>query len=306
MTSIRGQIFLALLRNRHLFTPGGRQKPITRTMESIMEFRKVTDRGAKMFGRVPKDVTVQTISIDGMEAEWIIPPDPRPDTAILYFHGGGYVTGNCRGHRAHVAKVAKGTGIAALLFTYRLAPEHPFPAAVEDSLRAYRHLLGEGLDPAHIAFMGDSAGGGLCLATLLAIREKELPLPAAAVALSPWTDLKCTGPSYTTNAKRCLSPPDSWTVFSHYYAAAHDPANPLISPLYGDLSELPPLMIFAGSDEVLRDDAIRFAEKARQAGTEVHLEIGEKLFHCYPVTSPLFPEATQAMRKLCGFIGERV
>ncbi len=271
-----------------------------------MTFRKQAEKGAKMFGKVPAGISVVHRMIGDMEAEWIIPQQPRAGKAVLYFHGGGYVSGDSRGHRAHVAKVVKGTGIPALLFTYRLAPEHPFPAAVEDALKAWEYLLDEGYDPQQTAFMGDSAGGGLCLATLLAIKQKHLPLPAAAVALSPWTDLKCTGESYRTKAGVCLSPQDSWTVFSSYYAAKEDPANPLISPLYGDLSALPPIMLFAGGDEVLRDDAIRFAEKARQAGTEVHLEIGEKLFHCYPITSPLFPEARQAMLKLCGFIGERV
>jgi acetyl esterase/lipase len=154
----------------------------------------------------------------------------------------------------------------------------------------------------NIVFAGDSAGGGLCLATLLALRDKGIPLPAAAVALSPWTDLRCTGASYRRNAGKCLSPNGTWTAFSSHYVGDHDPALPWISPLYGDLRGLPPLLIYAGGDEILLDDSVRFAEKAQDAGVDVALRVGKGLFHCYPVCAPLFPEATRAMNEICGFI----
>jgi epsilon-lactone hydrolase len=133
-----------------------------------------------------------------------------------------------------------------------------------------------------------------------------LPLPAGAVALSPWTDLKCTGESYRTNANRCLSPAGTWTAFARHYAGDADPGDPWMSPLYGDLAGLPPLLLYAGGDEILRDDAVRFAEKAHLAGVEVTLHVEEGMFHCYPVLAPLFPEATRAMERICGFVRERL
>ena len=162
-----------------------------------------------------------------------------------------------RDHRLMVAKVVQGCGIGVLQFDYRLAPEHPFPAALDDSVAAYRWLLDQGLSPSDLVIMGESAGGGLCLATLLALRDKGVPLPAAAVALSPRTDLKCTGESYRTRKEVCLSPDGSWTVFSQYYAGDNDPGLPWISHLYGDLRGLPPILIYVSEDEVLYDDSLR-------------------------------------------------
>jgi acetyl esterase/lipase len=222
---------------------------------------------------------------------------------MLYAHGGGYVIGSARGHRPHVAKFVKGSGTSALVVDYRLAPEHPFPAALEDTLAAYRFLLAQGMSSSNIVLAGDSAGGGLCLATLLALRDKDLPLPAAAAVLSPWTDLKCTGASLEANRHvDTLTWLESWTVFSKYYVGDNDPENPWISPLYGDLHALPPILIYVGADELLLDDSTRFAEKATEAGVDVTLRIGEGMFHCYPVCSPLFPEAKEAMQEICSFI----
>ncbi len=242
------------------------------------------------------------VTINGLSAEWILPSQAAKDKVILFFHGGGYVSGSCSDHRIHVAKFVNGTNVGALLFEYRLAPEHHFPAAVDDSVTAYRWLLAQGVASSHIVFVGDSAGGGLCLATLLALRDQDIPLPVAAVAISPWTDLKCTGESYRSNAAKCLSPEGTWTAFSSHYVGDHDPGLPWISPLYGNLHGLPPLMIYVGGDEILLDDSVSFAEKARDAGVEVILHVGEGLFHCFPVCAPLFPEATQAMHEICAFI----
>lgn len=201
-----------------------------------------------------------------------------------------------------MAKFVQGSGVAALLYEYRLAPEHPFPTALDDSVAAYRWLLTQGVSPSQIVFAGDSAGGGLCLATLLALKDQGILLPAAAVAISPWTDLKCIGESYRTNAKRCLSPAGTWTAFSKHYVGNHDPCSPWISPLYGDLHGLPPTLIYVGGDEILRDDSICFAEKAKDAGVDVTLKVGEGMFHCFAVCPPMFPEATQAMEEICAFI----
>ncbi len=225
---------------------------------------------------------------------------------ILYFHGGGYVSGTIKAHQAVVAKFVKGSGIGALLFEYRLAPEHPFPAALEDAITTYRWLLDQGVRPSHIVFVGDSAGGGLVLATLLALRDQDIPRPAAAVAYSPVTDQKCTGESYRTNVKKCLAPVGMGLACGKHYAGDNDLSLPYISPLYGDLQGLPPLLIYVGGDETLRDDSVRFAEKAHAAGVEVRLNIGEGLFHCYPAVAPLFPEAQQAMDDICAFISNHI
>jgi acetyl esterase/lipase len=258
--------------------------------------------------QLPDGVVVEPVTLAGpagnerLYAEWIVPAGAAKDKVILYTIGGGYVSGSCNDHRSIVAKIAKGSGVSLLLVEHRLAPEHPYPAALEDSLAAYRWLLAQEVSPASIMIVGESAGGGLCLATLLALRDLGLPLPAAAVAISAWTDLKLTGESHRTKAKVCLSPPGTANVCVSYYVGEHDPGDPWISPLYGDLHGLPPLLINAGEYDTLLDDSTRFAEKAKAAGVDVTLRVGEGMIHCYPLLAPLFPEATQAMQEICAFI----
>jgi acetyl esterase/lipase len=205
-----------------------------------------------------------------------------------------------------VAKVVVASGLPALQFEYRLAPEHPFPAAFEDSIAAYNWMLAQGINPKQIVLTGESAGAGLILAMLLGIRDQGLPLPAAAVASSPWTDLKLTGASYEINRYKCLSPLDMSLVCSRYYCGESDPTTPTISPLYGDLRGLPPLLIMAGNDETLRDDSISFAAKAREAGVDVTLRVTKGMGHCYPFMAPFFPEATAAMQEIGTFIERSV
>ncbi|SES87798.1 Acetyl esterase/lipase [Natronincola peptidivorans] len=307
MLSIRGRLISFLLRNRHLLSFSSKKKVIDwNTYEAILGFRKDVEKGAGRFGKLPEGIDVVPVSIDNLYADWILPAKVKKDKAILYFHGGGYISGTCKAHREITAKFVKESNIGALLFEYRLAPEHQFPAALDDSIAAYQWLLNQGISSSNIVFMGDSAGGGLCLAALLALRDQGSPLPAAVVALSPWTDLKCTGESYVTKAKICLSPEGTGLAFAKHYAGSNDPALPYISPLYGDLHGLPPMLIFVGGDETMRDDSIRFAEKAKQAGTDITLTVEEGLFHCYPATAPLFPEATQALRDIGIFINKHI
>ena len=303
MPSFRSRLLLFTMKNSHLLRFRLTKETVDwNARESILHFRDQCEEGAKRFGKIPEGMEVVPVLADGLRAEWIVPSGAGKDDVLFFVHGGGYVSGSCSDHRVHAAKFVKGANVAALLYEYRLAPEHTFPAALDDSVTAYRWLLSQGVAPSRIVFAGDSAGGGLCLATLLALKDKGIPLPAAAVALSPWTDLKCTGASYGTNARKCLSPEGTWTAFSKHYAGAHDPGLPLMSPLYGDLHGLPPLLIYAGGDEILLDDAVRFAQKANEAGVDVTLRVGEGLFHCYPVCAPLFPEATRAMSEICAFI----
>jgi len=303
MPSLKSRFLLFLLRNRHLFRFRLRKEKIDWTKtESIIKFRQECEKGSAMFGKIPAGIDIVPVKIDGMNAEWIYPSGGKKEKIIFFVHGGGYVCGSCSDHRGVVAKFVKNTGVAALLFEYRLAPEHPYPAAVDDSVSAYRWLLSQGISPLNIVIAGDSAGGGLGLATLLALREKSIALPAAAVALSPWTDLKCKGESYRTNAGLCLSPEGTWTAFSKHYVRDNDPSLPLISPLYGEFQGLPPLLIYAGGEEILRDDSISFAEKAKDAGVDVTLRVVDGMFHCFPVCAPMFQEATLAMNEICAFI----
>ncbi len=303
MPSLRSRLFIFALKHRHWLSFQEKRRTTVDWNTSIPQLREEVERGAGFFGKLPADFQLLPITINGFSAEWLLPGQATKDKVILYFHGGGLVIGSARSHRGIVAKFVKGSGIGALVFDYGLAPEHPFPEGLNDSVAAYRYLLAEGTKPSNIVFMGDSGGGNLCLATLLVLKDQGLPLPAAGVVLSPWTDLKNSGESFETNAKvDSLTWRDSQIIFSKYYAGDNDPSLPWISPLYGDLGGLPPLLIYVGADELMRDDAIRFAEKAELAGVDITLRVGEGMFHCYPACAPLFPEATQAMAEICTFI----
>lgn len=309
MPSVQSQLFNTILRNRHLLRFRLR-KETWDWNTSISAFREECEEGARKI-KLPADIEVSPVHIpdlsQGLAAEWIQPVrkpehDQQAEAVIFYTHGGGYVSGSCSDHRGFVAKFVQSSGVRALQYEYRLAPEHPFPAALEDSLTAYRWLLSEGVSPTRIIIAGESAGGGLCLSTLLALRDQHIPLPAAAIALSPWTDLTLKGESHQARAKFAIDPPGMAMVCSKYYVGENDPTLPWISPLYGDLHGLPPILILVGNDEMMRDDSIRFFEKAREAGINITLRVGEGMVHCYPLFAPLFPEATQAMEEISTFI----
>ena len=206
MASFRSQCIIFAVRNRHLFQ--GRLRPEVITEETdTNQLREQFLQGARKMGGIPDGLEVVSAPVGDMRAEWIQPAGATRDRVVLYTHGGGYVSGNCDDHRMHVAKLVQASGVPALLFDYRLAPEHPAPAAVEDTLVAYRWLLASGLEPSKIVIAGESAGGGLCLASIVAIRDQGLPLPAAAVASSPWLDLTCAADSYVRNAHEGHFPP---------------------------------------------------------------------------------------------------
>jgi len=302
MPSFKATAINFLLRNRHILN-GKFSKETYDMNTSIQGFRDLCEKGAKRYASIPEGITIREDQIRKMKAEWIIPEGANESKIILYIHGGGYVSGSCSDHRAFVSKFAKRCGYTNLVYEYRLAPEHPFPAAVDDSVSIYRYLLEDKkYNHSDIIFVGESAGGGLTLALLLAIKETDLPMPAAAVAISPWADLTCSGESYTTKNKRSLAPTNSWFVFSKHYYGETDPKNPLISPLFGDLTELPPIHINAGTDDELFDDGRRFYLKAKKAGVEASFTAGEGMVHCYPLFSPVFKEAKEAMDEICAFI----
>lgn len=301
MTSLQSQLIYIAMKNRHLLE--FRLKPETWDFTtSVQGFRERCERGAKRMAKLPQGIQVQPLTVAGMPAEWLIPDGAPADKKILYTHGGGYISGSLSDHRAIVAKMAKACGVSILLFEYRLAPEHPYPAALEDALAAYTWLLDQGTVPQDIMVVGESAGGGLCLALLITLKERGLALPAGGVAISPVTDQTLSGESQRTNARVCLSPPGMAEVCAAYYAGDQDRSTPGMSPLFGDLAGLPPLLIYVGGYETLLDDSTRFAAKAQQAGVDVTLRVGEKMIHCYPLLAPAFPEATAAIGEICQYI----
>jgi len=302
MQSLKSKIILALLKHSHLLRFHLKRVLFDSSIEGIQKLRERTDKASRIFGKLPKEAEIEPISIGNRYAEWMKLPGNVANKTILYFHGGMYLIGSPKSHRQHVIKLVKGAGINALVFDYRLAPEHPFPAALNDALAAYHYLLKEGFTSSNIVFAGDSAGGGLCLATLLALKEEKIPLPAGAVLISPWTDLMLTGESNQINKMKCLSPIGCAEKASALYANGKDKRNPLISPLYGNLKGLPPLYIVAGEHEILLDDSIRFAEKARAADVEVTLRIEEGMCHCYPAFGNLFRESKLALNEICHYI----
>lgn len=251
----------------------------------------------------PSGTRKDTLTIQGMNAEWITPPNAHPDGVMLYLHGGAYVAGGLKSHSNIVAYFAYKARVRALLVEYRLAPEHPFPAALEDAVASYRWLLENGTRPEHIVIAGDSAGGGLTLATLLKLRDDGLPLPAAAVCLSPWTDLAGTGESLRTRARKDpWLKADSVAPGAAHYHGSYDPKHPLISPLYGDMRGLPPILIHVGDWEILLDDSVRMAEKIRQSGGTVELEVWPGMWHVFHAFRALTPESKEANEKMARFI----
>jgi epsilon-lactone hydrolase len=302
MQSLKSKLILTLLLHSHLFKLQLKRKPFDPSPEGIQRFRETTENAGKMFGRLPEEVEIEPLSIGDRYAEWVKIPGTAREKAILYFHGGMYLVGSPQAHRPHVIKFVKGCGMNALVIDYRLAPENPFPAALDDALAAYDYLLSHGYNHENIVFAGDSAGGGLCLATLLAIKDKGLPLPAAAAALSPWTDLMLTGISYQTNKKICFSPDGCAENASRMYIGSYSRQNPYISPLYGNLEGLPPMHISAGGNEILLDDSVHFAEKAKAAGVDVTLRIDKGMCHCYPVFGDMFRESKVALAEICQFL----
>jgi len=255
------------------------------------------------FARPCKDVQVATINAGTVPSEWLTPGGAPPDRALLYIHGGAWYMGSANTHRAFVSRLAHASGICALLINYRLAPEHPFPAGLEDCIEVYDWLLHGGISANKIVVAGDSAGGNLTLALLVALREAGKPLPAGAVALSPATDLAFTGKSLQTRLH--LDPLFSGggpTTIVQDYITSHDPHEPLISPLYADLHGLPPLLIHVGDHEILLDDAVRFGEKALAAGVQAKTVVWPEMFHVFQLFTPLLPEARRAVKQIASFI----
>jgi monoterpene epsilon-lactone hydrolase len=262
---------------------------------------------AERFFKLPLDVAVEPVRVGSLSAEWLRPAGARADATVLYLHGGGYAIGSTRSHRHLAAATAKAAGMRVLLVDYRLAPEHPFPAALEDAMASYRWLLATGQEAGRVAIAGDSAGGGLTVATLLALRDAGTALPAAGVCISPWVDLTCSALSYQTKA---ASDPmvkrEGVTRMAAWYLAGADPETPLASPLHADLRGLPPLLIHVGSEEVLLDDARHLAERAQAAGVEATLEIWPEMVHVWHWFLGMLDEAQDAVNRIGEFVRAKV
>jgi acetyl esterase/lipase len=267
---------------------------------TINEQRARQEKSARFF-RLPKQIRRQVITDIGVPSEWIDSPNSGSGT-ILYLHGGAYALGSINSHRELIARLVNTTNCRALAINYRLAPENPFPAALEDAINAYDWLISIGINPSRICIAGDSAGGGLAIATLLALREKDMPLPAGVLCFSPWFDLTLSGDSVYKNEN--LDPILSSSIletYVNYYIGSNKASEPMISPLFGDLRGLPPIHIQSGRNEILLDDSVRFYEKAQQAGVDVTLKIWDDMIHVFQLFDFL-PETKESMKQVSAFV----
>ncbi len=267
---------------------------------SVDQFRAMMKRRAPMF-RPPKDVRVEPVRVGEVPAEWLIPPDCSDRSVILYLHGGAWTLGWTAIHRRMVAYLAKAARCRVLAVDYRIAPEHPFPAALEDCLASYRWLLSQGTSARDIVIAGDSAGGNLTLTTLMSLRDGGEPLPAAAVCISAATDLEGTGESFWT-IKDPVMTPEFVLGMRKLYIGGHDVHSPLISPLHGDLRGLPPLLVHVGGAEMLLSDSESLAAKAREAGVDTTLVVWPKMWHVWHLFVPTMPESRDAVEAVGAFI----
>ncbi|MDO7853889.1 alpha/beta hydrolase [Hymenobacter convexus] len=281
--------------------------PLARRKPSVGAMRLAMEAGS-LFNFMPWKVNLESLKLDNrLEAEWLRPRAAHPTRVMLYLHGGGYVLGSLNTHRSLVGSLAQRCGLNVLTINYRKAPDHPFPAALDDAQLAYRWLLRHGHQPHDIVVAGDSAGGGLALALLLALRDAGEPLPAAGIGLSPWTDLNLPITALRRVAREegflleALQMRTWGPLYAHKTALSH----PLLSPLQADLHGLPPLLIQVSSAEVLYDDALRFVDKARAAGVTVTLQSFEGLVHWWHLFWRIVPEARQALDQVAAFLEKR-
>jgi phosphinothricin tripeptide acetyl hydrolase len=252
-----------------------------------------------------QETTFEKVSAGGVPAEWFRRADAGNRT-ILYLHGGGYGLGTIDTHRDLIARTCRASRANGLALEYRLAPEHRFPAQIEDALAAYLWLLGQGTEPRHLVVAGDSAGGGLTLSLLVKLRDAGHPLPAAAVCLSPWVDLEGLGGSGALNERYDYISRRALAQYRKRFVDDENVRNPLAAPLYADLRRLPPLLVQVGSAEVLLDDSRRIAERAREAGVDVKLRVWEDMIHVWQLFAFMVPQGSAAIDEIGSFVREHV
>jgi monoterpene epsilon-lactone hydrolase len=264
--------------------------------------RQDIDARGLQYGLMP-DVGVEPVAANGVRAEWTSTPNDARDGALLYLHGGGYVIGSLDSHRHLAAEAGRASGVAALALDYRLAPEHPFPAAVDDALAGYRFLLARGIRPDRIAIAGDSAGGGLVVAAMLAIRDAGLAQPACGWCISPWVDMEAIGE--TMSSRAAVDPTvqkPGLLDMARLYLNGADPRSPLAAPLYADLSGLAPLLLQVGAAETLLDDALRLAKAAGAADVRVTLEVWPEMIHVWHLFHPELAAGRRAIEAGGAFV----
>jgi acetyl esterase/lipase len=275
------------------------------TFETVAEAQAQASKGVR-YAWLPRGTRRVAVDAGGVPAVWIVPPVDDGAVTILYLHGGAWTLGWSMLHFSLVGYLAQRSRARALMLDYRLAPQHPFPAALDDCLAAYRWLLAGGSAPSRIVIAGDSAGGNLTLTTLLALKGRGEPLPAGGVCISPVTDLQPDTLAHRHAAgKDAGLPHHSVALQPLHYVGDNDPRDPLVSPVYGDLRGLPPLLIQAGGDEHLRDDAERFAARAREAGVDARLEVYPGMWHVFQILTPWLPEANRAVASMASFVQGR-
>jgi len=273
---------------------------------SLEEMRALFDQWGNITGE-PGGVDYIEENCDGVPCMWAAPKGAAADRVLICTHGGGYVVGSMYTHRKIFGHLAKATGCRALILHYRLAPEDPFPAQVEDAVKVYEWLLEQGIKPEHMATTGDSAGGALCTSMLLAIRDQGLPLPAAGMPMSPFYDMEITGETMQTNAEvDCLVKEDIIKSMASTFLGGASPKDPLANPLYAELNGLPPLYIQVGGDEALLDDSRRFEVKAKDAGVEIKLDIFPEMQHVFQLMAGTAPEADLAIGQMAEWVRPKI
>jgi epsilon-lactone hydrolase len=272
---------------------------------TIQELRAGFEQFPSLFP-VPADIERESVDTGAIPGEWLSAPGVSKDHVLYWLHGGGYCIGSISTHRELAGRISRASGARTLLVDYRLAPEHPFPAALDDAVAGYRWLLGTGVDPSRLVIGGDSAGGGLTVATLVSLRDAGDPLPAAAVCVSPWTDLEGLGESMTTKAE--VDPMVRREGLLRMAAAYHGETSaqdPLVSPIHADLSGLPPLLIQVGTWETLLDDSNRLYERAKADGVDVTLEPWDEMIHVWHFFAAMVPESQQAIDRIGAYVREK-
>jgi len=303
MPSWQTRLFSAVAR---LLIKRGTRKPMVNEAEGAKRARRLFEPPEFLRPSMPAEVKIEPVNEGGVRGEWVewLSNRGAAQQVVYYLHGGGYVACSPVTYRGFTSSLSRAAGVRVFALDYRRAPEHKFPAAIEDAVSGYRSLLEKGEEPGRIVIGGDSAGGGLAAALLIALRDRGLPPPSAAFLLSPWTDLAATGASLVTNEATdpILSGKTAAAIASLYHGYA-SPREPLISPLYGDLIGLPPMLIYVSDTEILLDDAVRFAARAKRHGVKVELRIENGLPHVWPIFIGFgLPEARQTISEIAEFI----
>jgi acetyl esterase/lipase len=269
-----------------------------------VEQRRATMEATAGSVPAPDGVVVEPDTVGGRPAEWLRPEGHSRGNVLLYLHGGGYCAGSLDTHRNLAGRLALAADLSVCNLDYRLGPEHPHPAAVDDAVAAVRDLVERGHDPSGLAIAGDSAGGGLTVCTLLALRDSDGPMPAAAACMSPWTDLTQSAETYETRSDADpMVTKDGLDLYAAAYLGDADPQEPLVSPRFADLGELPPIMIEVGDAEVLLDDAVGLAEELEAHGVDVALRVWPEMVHVFQAfTADLLPEADQSVADIAAFL----